>query len=462
MQRKFLLAIALSAISLHSVAKVAPAPRDIAASVHLPNEKIILQNGLTVILSEDHTTPFVAVSLWYKVGAINEKSGRTGLAHLFEHLMFEGTRHIKPADHFKLLETAGAFDLNASTNFDRTNYYQTVPKNQLELALALESSRMFWLSIDQKRLDEQRAVVRREREQRFEATPYGNVSLKLWEAVFPPSHPFHGQVIGSHRDLEAANLADIKSFYDDHYGPSNATITLVGDFNKTDALALVGKYFGTLPKTKTMESPILPKIVLNGEEILREEEKLGKLPLIHIQYVTPGLLEPGDAEMDILAHILAGGEYGRLTKTITRDKPYASAVSAYQQSFGQVSVFTIDAVLNPGVDEATVRTDIDKVLADLGQKSFLPTEIERAKNSVLTQQLFGLQSLGGHSGRAELLQTYNQFALQPDYLKEDILRYRKVDEKALADAAKKYLPVGKARKILIAKPVSVTVAKKGN
>lgn len=156
-------------------AKPTAAQRDLAANIKLPNEKIVLPNGMNIILSPDHAVPFVAVSVWYRVGAINEEPHRTGLAHLFEHLMFEGSRHVKAGQHFKLLENAGAYDLNATTNFDRTNYYETVPKSQLELALALEASRMYWLNITQQKLDEQRAVVRREREQRIEVTPYGNL-----------------------------------------------------------------------------------------------------------------------------------------------------------------------------------------------------------------------------------------------------------------------------------------------
>ncbi len=454
-------ALLCATLSLGGLAKTQVQPRDIAEHITLPNQTIKLPNGLTAILSPDAATKYVAVSIWYDVGAKNEKPGLTGFAHLFEHLMFEGSRHVKNGDHFKLLEKVGAFDLNASTSFDRTNYYQTVPKHQLELTLALEASRMFWLDIDQARLDEQRAVVRREREQRLEVTPYGNASHSLWQKLFDRSHPYHGQVIGSHADLERASVKDVQGFYDRFYVPSNATITLVGDFDQVSALALIQKYFGTLPMGEKLKDPELPKVVLNNEEIIRAEEKIGKLPLLHYQYVTPSLFQPGDAEMDVLAHILAGGENGRLTKALTRDKHLASSVSAYQQSFGDLSVFTIDALLNPGANEEEARAEIDKVLASLkGPQPIEENEIDRARNSILTQQLFGLQSLGGYSGRAEILQTYNQFARKTDYLKEDILRYRKLDRAALEKAAQTYL--GQGRKILIANPIQASVAKKGN
>jgi zinc protease len=268
--------------------------------------------------------------------------------------------------------------------------------------------------------------------------------------------------VRSYRDLVAADLKDVQSFYDQYYGPTNATLALVGDFNKKEALDLINKYFATMPKTAKVTTPTLPKVAIGKEEIIRVDEKLGKLPLIRIQYITPGYLAPGDAEMDLLSHILTGGANGRLTKALTRDKQIANSVSATQQSFGQTSVFTIDVVLNPSVSEADAIKEVDRILTELANTPITATEIERAKNSILTGQLFGLQSLGGYSGRAELLQTYNHFALRPDYLKDDILRYSNVDATALTNAAKKYLPVGKARKILIAKPVFVSVAKKGN
>lgn len=457
----FFILITFLATSLLAQTTATSTSKDnIGQKLFIPNEKYVLPNGLEVILSEDHSTPFVAINLWYQVGAVNEKINKTGLAHLFEHLMFEGSRHVQAGDHFRLLENAGAFDVNASTSFDRTNYYQTVPKNQLELALSLESSRMAFLVIDQNKLDEQRAVVRREREQRFEVAPYGLATLRLWQEIFSKNHPFFGRVIGSHEDLEAAKLEDVQTFYDLHYEPSNAALTLVGDFDKNEAKILINKYFGPLPSIKTPKLPTLPKVVMRKEEIIRVEEKIAKLPLIRIQYITPALFQLGDAEMDVIAHILAGGEYGRLTKAITRDQQLASSISAHQQSFEQLSVFTIDAMLLPSVKEEQVVQEIDRVLADLVNQPIAKVEIDRGINSILTNQFFALQDLGGYAGRAELLQSYNRFAKDPNFIQQDIMRYQKLDENALKSAAKTYLPVGKARKILIAKPTLNHVATK--
>lgn len=428
-------------------------------NISIPNEKYVLENGLTVILSEDHSSPFVAISIWYNVGSLDEQPHRTGFAHLFEHLMFEGTAHVPQDGHFKYLDGVGGFALNASTSFDRTNYYETVPKNRLELALALESSRMFFLTIDQVRLDEQRAVVRREREQRYETSPYGLATLSLWQKIFPENNPFHGQVIGSHKDIEAANLSDVISFYDRFYGPSNATLTLVGDFKKDEVKGLVARYFSTLPKSIIEPPKKIPEIEIKQQEIVRVEEKLGRLPLLRMQWITPPLFKVGDADLDIISIILGGGESGRLTKALTRDRQLANNVSVYQQSMEQTSVFTIDALLNPGVKEEEVIAEIDRIIAGLSTNPPEEKEIERGRNLILTNYYFGLQEFGGSSGKAEALQTYNHFAKDPNYMQQDLARYQAANQKTLMDSAKKHLRP-QARKILIATPTHSQVAQK--
>lgn len=439
-----------------------PAQEDLSKRLVIPNQLYTLDNGLTVILSEDHTSPFVAASLWYQVGAVNEQPGKTGLAHFFEHMMFGGSVHAKGDAHFKKMEEVGAFSLNATTSFDRTNYIQTVPKSQLELLLALEASRMYFLKIGQAEFDVQKLVVANERRQRYETTPYGLATLKLWQSIFPPNHPMHGLVIGSHEDLEKTTVADLQSFYDKNYGPSNACLTLVGDFNVDTAKGLINKYFGSLPKSPKNPTPLLPNIAIGPQEIIRYPEKLGKLPLIRIQYLTPALFKPGDAELDIISFILTGGEHGRLTKALTRDKALANSVSASQQSFEQLSVFSIDAILNPQVSEKKALKTIDKVLAGLVSNPPTVLEINRARNALLTNQFFGLQELGGYSGRAEALQSYHRFAKDPNFIQKDLARYMAVDQKSVVEAVKKYLPVGKHRKILEAIPEVQQVATRIN
>lgn len=430
--------------------------------VSMPVEKYVLDNGLTVLLSEDHSSPFVAINVWYFVGAINEEANKSGLAHLFEHLMFEGSRHVKNGQHFRLLEDAGAVDVNGSTSFDKTNYYETLPKNMLERGLFLESSRMSFLNIEQATLDEQLAVVLSESGQRTKTPPYGLAALNIWQKVFEKGHPFHGRVMGSDEDLKNATLRDAQKFYDDHYGPSNASLAIVGDFDKAEVKALVNKYFASLPKTKTIKTPVLPPIELKDQEIINFDEKFGKLPALRIHYITPALYQPGDAELDIVSYILTGGEYGRLTKALTRDKQLAYSVGASQQSFSALSVFTIDVLLNPGVDEKDALKEIDTVLGELLTNPPSEIEIERGRRSILTSQYLGLQDFGGAGGKAELLQTYNRFANNPDFLEQDRMRYTKVDEGSLTATVSRYLPVGKARKILIAKPVQYQVVQQGH
>ncbi|MCA9507187.1 MAG: insulinase family protein [Myxococcales bacterium] len=353
----------------------------------------------------------------------------------------------------------GAFAINASTSFDRTNYYETVPKNRLELALSLEASRMTFVTIDQERLDEQREVVRREREQRYETSPYGLANLTLWQKIFPQSNPYHGYVIGSHKDLEAATLDDVKSFYDRYYGPSNATLAIVGDFDEVEVKALVAKYFATLPKTKRASTPIIPQVKIERQEIIRVDEKLGQLPLLRMQWITPSIFKNGDADLDIASIIIGKGENALLKKALTRDKSLANQVSVYQHSMGQTSVFTIDVLLNPGVDENQVIEEIDRVIAQVTAGNIEKNDIERSRNSIMTNYYFDLQELGGGSGKTELLQTYNHYTNDPSYMQKDLARYKAVTAQTLSATVKRCLKPNQ-RKILIAAPENIHVAQR--
>jgi zinc protease len=426
--------------------------------IAIPYEQYQLPNGLNVILSPDKG-PGVAISVWQKVGSNDEVKGRSGLAHLFEHLMFEGSEHV-PSDPFALLESVGAHSLNASTSFERTNYYETVPSDQLELALAVESDRMSFLKISQEKLNEQLEVVRREREQRFEAAPYGEASLLFWEQMFPKPHPFHGHIIGSHEDLISATLADVQNFYKKHYGPTNASIALVGDFKVDEAKALIAKYFQTLPATPKTPEPHIPAVVFKDQTILRVEEKLGKLPLLRIAYITPALYQEGDADLDLLGGILSGSENGRLTKALTRDNKLASSVNTYQQSHKELSVFTIEALLNADTKPEDAINVIDKVLASVANNPITAIEIERSRNTFLTAMMLGLQEKGGYKGKAEVLQSYWRFTGDPGFLSKDLERYANVTPGSMTQSVAKYLPPKDKRKILIAAPVTTQIASK--
>lgn len=421
---------------------------DKKVKIDIPFEKYQLKNGLEVILAKDDSTPFIAVDVWYQVGSLREDQKKTGLAHLFEHLMFEGSRHFESSKHFELLSHIGANNINASTGFDRTNYYEVVRgQDALLLALQLESSRMSFLNITKDKLDEQREVVKRERDQRGENQAYGKASEELWQKVFPHPNPYHGLVIGSHKDLNDASLKDVQDFYDRFYGPSNASLAIVGNFNIDDTKKIIDKYFATLPSC-----PKLPAMIIDNKpissEVLKFNERLGKLTLIRMHYITPALYHKGDAEMDVLGHLLAGGQFSRLQKALIREKPIAAAVSAYQQSMEHLSVFTIDVILNKDVDENEALKAIDDVLANLS--NITKTEIDRARNSILKDLLFSLQS---PKEVAEILQSYNRFAANPGYINKDLKRYKKVDEKSLKESITKYVNANQ-RKVLIAKPIN--------
>src|SRR5229473_2214172 len=302
-------------------AKAAAAKPAPLAVPQLKFEKYKLDNGLEVILSEDHRLPLVAVNLWYHVGPANEVPGRTGFAHLFEHMMFEGSRHVPGSSHFHYLEAAGASDINGTTDFDRTNYFETLPSNQLELALWLESDRMGYLpdKLDQANLSNQQDVVRNERRQSVENAPYGVVEEGLFHQLFPKEHPYYGEVIGSHQDIQSAKLEDVRNFFKLYYAPNNASLAIVGDFNPEKARDLVEKYFGPLKRGEDV-----PKIKAHTPAITAERRAViqdnVQLPRVYMAWLTSPIFKPGDAEADLAATILGGGKSSRLYKKLVYEK----------------------------------------------------------------------------------------------------------------------------------------------
>jgi predicted Zn-dependent peptidase len=423
----------------------------------IAHEKYTLDNGLEVLLHRDTRTTFVATSVWYHVGAYDEPKGRSGFAHLFEHLMFQGSVHVPGDKHFAYLEAAGASVrngmVNGTTNFDRTNYFEVVPMNELELALWLESDRMGWLgdAISQEKLDEQRAVVKNERLQSLENRPYGLAEEKLWHAVFPEDHPYYGEVIGSLADLDAATIDDVRGFYDDYYAPSNATLAIAGNFETDQAKELVNKYFGTLPVwDKPKRREVTPPTI--SEPIKLEfDEPIGKLAKVFVLYFTPPFFKDGDADMDVLASILATGKSSRLQRALLHDEQIAESVRAYQYSMANVSVFGIEATVRDGVEPEKVLNAIQAQIEFLQDLPPEDAEVERVVNRIETQKLIGLQKIGGFSGKVEQLQTYNHFLGEPDWIAKDLARYRGVTPDTLSAAVAKYLDPGK-RAVLVATP----------
>jgi zinc protease len=404
--------------------QAAPAAAHASVAPRIPFEKYTLPNGLEVILHQDRRLPIVTVNIWYHVGPANEEAGRTGFAHLFEHMMFQGSRHVADDAHLTLLEAAGASDLNASTGFDRTNYFQTVPSNQLELPLWLESDRMGYLldKLDQKNLANQQDVVRNERRQRWENRPYGASEEELYHTLFPTGHPYYGVIIGSHADIQAAKLEDVRKFFKQYYAPNNATLVIAGDFDTPRARQLVQKYFSTLKKGAAVPpvKATTPPITAERRKVVTEKVEL---PKVYMAWLTPPLFKPGDAEADLTATILGGGQSSRLYKKLVYDRQIAQSVEASQQSLAIQSVFDIEATARPGHTAEELEKAINEELSALAAAPPDAKEVESARNRIETGTI---GSLEGISGLAERLNTYNQYAGTPDYLQRDIQRYRSI------------------------------------
>jgi zinc protease len=418
----------------------------------LEHTTFTLKNGLKVILSQDKRLPMVAVNLWYHVGPANEIPGRTGFAHLFEHMMFQGSKHVAADTHFKLLEAAGASDINGTTDFDRTNYFETVPSNQLELALWIESDRMGYLLdvLDQKALANQRDVVRNERRQSLENQPYGVAEEALYQAIYPKGHPYHGVVIGSHADLQAAQLGDVQGFFRQYYTPNNASLAIVGDFDLAAARKLVEKYFGGLKRGAEV-----PKITATTPPIAAEKRltvtDTVQLPRVYMAWLTPAIFKPGDAEADLAADILGGGKSSRLYKALVYDKQIAQAVTTTQESLILGSKFTIQATARPGHTAEELEAVINEELKRFVQQGPDATELERAKNTIETRIITGLETLGGFGGKADRLNSYEHYLGTPDYLGKDLQRYRGATAEAVKTFAEQHLQPAK-RIVLFAVP----------
>ena len=387
----------------------------------IPFEKYRLKNGLEVVLSEDHTLPLVSVNIWYHVGPANEKAGRTGFAHLFEHMMFEGSQHVGSKAHIAYLEGAGATDINGTTNFDRTNYYETIPSNQLELALWLESDRMGYLlgTLDIEKLANQRDVVRNERRQSVENAPYGLAEEALVHLMLPKNHPYYAEVIGSHADVEAAKLEDVREFFQQYYTPNNATMAIVGDFDKSTIKGLVEKYFSSIPA-----GPAVPKIDVTTPPVTSERRATVtdqvELPRVYMGWITPPVFTAGNAECNFYSQILGGGKSSRLYKSLVYEKQIAQDVTTSMEETKLGSLFELIATGKPGVKPEDLEKAIDEVAAKLAAEGPTQAEVERARNLTETALVRGLQRTNGIANR---LNYYNQFLGTPDYFAKDIARF---------------------------------------
>ncbi|MBL8741316.1 MAG: insulinase family protein, partial [Myxococcales bacterium] len=423
-----------------SVAIAQDGAKKASGQLAIPFEKYELPNGMVVILSPDHTVPMVAVNVMVKVGSHFEADKRTGFAHLFEHLMFMGTDRVGSGKFDQLMEGEGGWN-NAWTSEDRTDYFDVAPAHALPMLLWLEADRLSSLgsSMTQEKLDAQRKVVRNERRQTSENKPYGKVELRLPELLYPVGHPYHHPVIGSHEDLEAATVADVKKFFADYYASNNLSMVVAGDFDKASVKADIERLFGGLKRANVPAAPAAPPVKLG--KVVREtmvEENI-QLPKIIMAWHSPARFQPGDADLDVLSNVLDRGKTSRLYKALVFDKELAQSVNAGQSSQDLSSIYQIEAIARPGVTLDTLEQEIDKVLKEILDKGVTAAEVERAKNDYETMFVLGLESV---PERASTLNTYQTFAGDPGFIGKDLERYRSVDANSVAAAAKATLDMG--------------------
>ena len=428
----------LAIFALLSVVSAAPA-QDF--NLDIPYQKFVLQNGLTLIVHEDHKAPIVAVNVWYHVGSKNEKPGKTGFAHLFEHLMFGGSENVKTT-YINAFEKIGATDLNGTTNNDRTNFFETVPTSALDYTLFLESDRMGHLlgSFDPKTLDTQRGVVQNEKRQ-GENEPYGVTEQLIVDATWPARHPYSWTVIGSMEDLNAASLDDVKEWFRTYYGPSNATLVIAGDIDAATARAKVEKYFGDIPPGPPVahQEAWVPK--MSGVHRERVEDRVPQ-PRVYKVWNVPQVLTPDETYLDIAARVLSQGKDSRLYKRLVYDEQVATSVFAFDQNSEIAGQFTIEATLKPGQDLAKAERAIDEELARLIASGPTPDELERAKTTGIANFVRGLDRVGGFGGKSDVLAEGQVYAGDPAAYKRRLSFTQNATAAQVQAAAKQWLSDG--------------------
>lgn len=405
-------------------------------------EKYVLPNGLQVILHVDHSTPIVTTNIWYHAGSKNERPGRTGFAHLFEHMMFQGSKH-HDSNYFDPFQEAGG-KLNGSTNQDRTNYWETVPSNYLDIALWMESDRMGYLlpAMSQKKLDNQRDVVRNERRQSYENRPYGLMHEVILAAMFPPNHPYSWPTIGSMTDLQKASREDIANFFRHYYNPANASLCIAGDFDPVEAKKLVEKYFAPIPAGPTVEKMKPQPAELKEEKRIEMTDRVG-LPRVVMVWPTVPEYAEDEAALTLLGEVLAAGKTSRLEKLLVREKQIAQSVSAGQDSEEIAGAFMIDATAQPGQKLADIEKLILEQVERIKEQPPTADEVARSLNRIETQVVRSLESNSGFGGLADQLNQYNVMRGDPGYLSKDFERYQKVTPEDIQRVAKKYLGAGR-------------------
>lgn len=425
--------------SMSAIAQSAPAPvSDLVAKVDIPHEEFKLDNGLTVLVHEDRKAPIVAVSIWYDVGSKHEPKGKTGYAHLFEHIMFNGSENA-PGDYFKYTSEIGATGLNGTTWLDRTNYFQNVPTSALESALFLESDRMGHLlnAISQEKLDNQIGVVSNEKRQ-GDNQPYGLVNYEQIKLLFPEGHPYAHSTIGSLEDLKAASLDDMKQWFIDNYGPNNAILVLAGDINAKEAKPLVEKWFGDIKAGKQAKKFDLPIPTLDApvKKIMKD-----KVPTTRIirSWIVPGLNDPDFTAVDVGATALGGLASSRLDNILVREEGLAVSVSANVLPFMHGSFFQMSADLKPGADADMLAKRLDEIMAEFIAEGPTADEVQRVATREASNRINGLEQIGGFSGKAVALAQGKLFAGDSNYYKKELERLAATKPEDVKAAFQKWL-----------------------
>jgi zinc protease len=404
--------------------------------VDLTLESYRLDNGLNVILSRDTSVPVVAVNIWYHVGSANEEVGRTGFAHLFEHMMFQGSENIGDDGLFRMIEEAGG-DLNGSTTSDRTNYFEVVPSNFLERVLWQEADRMGFLlpAMTQEKLDNQRSVVQNERRQNYDNAPYGLAYETMLAATYPSDHPYSWPTIGSLDDLQAASLEDVQAFFRRYYAPNNATLTIVGDFDPAHTKELIQRYFGSIPAGPPIVRPNPGVVRLNGEKRIVLEDKV-QLPRVMIGWVTPAFFTPGDSDLDFVGNILSGGRSSRLYQRLVYEEQVAQSVSAGQQSRPLGSQFIITVTARPGVELSRIVAIVDEEIEKLRTTPPTAREVQAALNNYEAGFIQGMQTA---LDRADQINMYATYTGDPAFIERYYASYLAVTPASVQAAVQRYL-----------------------
>jgi predicted Zn-dependent peptidase len=393
---------------------------------HIPIERHALDNGLRVLLSRDARAPMVAVNLWYDVGSKHEKPGKTGFAHLFEHMMFQGSANVEKGQHFSLVQAAGG-TLNASTWLDRTNYYETIPGHELELALWLEADRMASLlpAMTQEKLDNQRDVVKNERRWSVDNQPYGDWDERMQALVYPPGHPYHHSTIGSMEDLSAASLDDVGEFFATYYAPNNAVLTIAGDFETDTALEMVRRHFGPIPANPDLPPP--PEMALDPLLGDVRETKADQVPLprIYLAHRVPPFGTDAFDALDVTADILGSGRASRLYANLVRGQRLAQDVSVFAFPIvGGASMFTLWVTARPGVATETLEAATLEEIRRLADDGPTDADLERVRNLHAAHAAGSLERIGE---RADRLSMYATLFDEPERINEEVSRYAAVD-----------------------------------